>query len=78
MEAFSEHEYLFGGLRSRDLSGSSIKVAVTSTSTAGSPVVLANYNRICEGKCKFMRPSDFLSRNVDISSIVPVSAAREA
>ena len=52
MEAFSEDEYLFGGVRSRGLSGSSIKVAVTTTSTAGSPVVLANYNRICQGKCK--------------------------
>ena len=52
IEAYSEDEYLFGGPRSKEISGSSIKVAVTSTSTAGSPVVLANYNRICRGKCE--------------------------
>lgn len=54
MEAYSETEYLFGGVRSKDLFGSNTKVAVTSTSTAGCAVVLANYNRICRSKCMSM------------------------
>jgi hypothetical protein len=50
MKAFSEDEYLFGGPREADSSGSSIRVAVTATSTTGSAVVLSNYNRACGKK----------------------------
>ena len=45
MGAFSEEAYLFGGPRSSRSHTSHIKVAVTTTSNAGSPVILANYNR---------------------------------
>ena len=50
-----KHSYLFGRPReehSRDI----IKVAVTPTSTAGNVIVLANYNRPCQEKCKCRSP----------------------
>lgn len=53
MEAFSEDEYLFGGPRDTESYNSSIKVGVTATSTAGSAVVLSNYNRACAKKCTY-------------------------
>ena len=53
MEAFSEEEYLFGGSRPHaSVSDTDVKVAVTSTSAAGSVVVIANYNRLCSEKRK--------------------------
>ena len=53
MEAFSEEEYLFGGSRPyASLSDTDLKVAVTSTTAAGSAVVIANYNRSCSEKGK--------------------------
>lgn len=52
MKAFSENEYLFGGPRPHTL-GTDIKVAVTATSSAGDPVLFANYNRVCTEKRKF-------------------------
>ena len=52
IETYSEDEYLFGGPRPKELPSSSIKVAVISTSTTGSPVVLANYNRIRNSGCE--------------------------
>lgn len=52
MKAFSENEYLFGGPRPHTL-GNDIKVAVTATSSAGDPVLFANYNRVCTEKRKF-------------------------
>ena len=52
IEAYSEEEYLFGGTRPH-ATLSDIKVAVTSTSAAGSAVVFANYNRLCSEKCKY-------------------------
>lgn len=48
--AFSDKEHLFGGSRPNESFGSDIKVAVTTTSAAGSPVILSNYNRICGEK----------------------------
>jgi patatin-like phospholipase/acyl hydrolase len=56
-EAFSEDQYLFGGQRLDQNWSSPVKVAVTTTSSSSSPVVLANYNRRCEGKCKFQSPN---------------------
>ena len=50
--AFTEDEYLFGGQRLDQHWTSPIKVAVTTTSSSSSPVVLANYNRRCEEKRK--------------------------
>ncbi|UPX14192.1 uncharacterized protein EKO05_0004682 [Ascochyta rabiei] len=57
-EAFSENQYLFGGQRLDQNWSSPVKVAVTTTSSSSSPVVLANYNRRCEGKLsyQFQRP----------------------
>src|SRR5947207_2204855 len=58
MCAYSEDEYLFGGTR---ISPSlPVKVAVTSTLSAGKQVVLANYNRICDEENG--EYSQFLSR----------------
>ena len=50
--AFSEDEYLFGGPRPLDSFGSEVKIAVTTTSAAGTPVILTNYNRSCTEKRK--------------------------
>jgi hypothetical protein len=50
--AFTEDQYLFGGQRLDQHWTSPIKVAVTTTSSSSSPVVLANYNRRCEEKRK--------------------------
>ncbi|KAF9697343.1 hypothetical protein EKO04_005060 [Ascochyta lentis] len=57
-EAFSDDQYLFGGQRLDQNWSSPVKVAVTATSSSSSPVVLANYNRRCEGKLsyQFQRP----------------------
>ena len=57
MEAFSEDQYLFGGQR-KEASAITAKVAVTSTSAAGTAVVLGNYNRLCNEKLayQFYRP----------------------
>jgi patatin-like phospholipase/acyl hydrolase len=54
IDAYDQH-YLFGGERKRKSRSPSfeVKVAVTSTSTAGNAMVLANYNRPCREKCKF-------------------------
>jgi hypothetical protein len=52
-DAFSEDQYLFGGQRLDQNWSSPVKVAVTTTSSSSSPVVLANYNRRCEGKREF-------------------------
>ncbi|KAF3043355.1 hypothetical protein E8E11_008222 [Didymella keratinophila] len=56
--AFTEDQYLFGGQRLDQNWSSPVKVAVTTTSSSSSPVVLANYNRRCEGKLsyQFQRP----------------------
>ncbi|MCJ1422264.1 hypothetical protein MMC29_000144 [Sticta canariensis] len=48
--AFSSEEYLFGGSRPHESFAADVKVAVTTTSAAGSPVILTNYNRICDEK----------------------------
>ena len=42
--AFSDEDYLFGGQR-LDGAAHTTKVAITSTSTSGQVVILANYNR---------------------------------
>ena len=61
VEAYSEDEYLFGGSRPHaTLSGTDVKVAVTSTSAAGSAVVFANYNRLCAEKCEYLSPNIFV------------------
>jgi hypothetical protein len=52
-EAFSESQYLFGGPRPSDRSGSHVKVAVTATSSAGKTVLLANYNRRCSERREY-------------------------
>lgn len=52
-DAFSESQYLFGGPRPGDRSGSHIKVAVTATSSAGKTVLLANYNRRCSERREY-------------------------
>ena len=48
--AFTESQYLFGGPRTTDVPSSDIKVGVTATSSAGSSVLLTNYNRLCGEK----------------------------
>ena len=50
ISAYSETEYLFGGPRPSASYGTEVKVAVTATSSGGSAVVLANYNRLCGEK----------------------------
>lgn len=57
MEVFTKEQLLFGGQRSEPRT-LDIKVAVTSTSAAGHPVVLANYNRVCTDRLNyhFQRP----------------------
>ncbi|KAH7122438.1 hypothetical protein B0J11DRAFT_437907 [Dendryphion nanum] len=50
--AFPENQYLFGGERYNQSETSSVKVAVTTTIASKSPMVLANYNRRCDDKCK--------------------------
>ncbi len=46
-EAFPEAQYLFGGRSLPNMPASAIKVAVTATTSTGSPIVFANYNRRC-------------------------------
>ncbi|KAJ4321259.1 hypothetical protein N0V94_002998 [Neodidymelliopsis sp. IMI 364377] len=48
--AFTEDQYLFKSQRLDQNWTSPVKVAVTTTSSSSSPVVLANYNRRCEEK----------------------------
>ena len=55
IDAYSRDEHLFGGYRSHISYGSDIKVAVTSTSASGSPVILTNYNRLCGEKRKWRK-----------------------
>ena len=57
ISAFSEKENLFGGPRPHTFA-TDVKVAVTATSATSTPVVFANYNRLCEEKLpyKFQRP----------------------
>jgi hypothetical protein len=50
--AFTETQYLFGGPRTTDVPNCDIKVGVTATSSAGSSVLLTNYNRLCAEKCE--------------------------
>jgi hypothetical protein len=59
MEAFSEDQYLFGG-RHLETSANSTRVAVTSTSAAGTVVIFANYDRHCNERStyQFYRPED--------------------
>lgn len=52
ISAFSKDAYLFGGRKASNLSAFGTKVAVTATSNSGSPVLLANYNRLCGEKCE--------------------------
>jgi hypothetical protein len=56
-EAFTEDQYLFGGQRA-ETGTINAKVAVTATSSAGTAIVLANYNRLCSEKLpyQFYRP----------------------
>ena len=56
IDAFDLDDYLFGGLR---VEGPQTKVAVVATSTAGSSVVLSNYNRTCEDKREVYSFSSF-------------------
>lgn len=53
IDAYSDDEHLFGGSRPHASYGTDVKVSVTSTSASGSPVVLANYNRLCGEKRKW-------------------------
>ncbi|KAM0713999.1 hypothetical protein Q7P37_010963 [Cladosporium fusiforme] len=57
VEAFGGEEYLFGGQRAESCTINA-KVAVTATSAAGTAMVLANYNRLCDEKLSyhFQRP----------------------
>lgn len=63
IDSYSEDEHLFGGFRPHASYGTNIKVAVTSTSASGSPVILANYNRLCGEKLpyQFQRPERLAS-----------------
>jgi predicted acylesterase/phospholipase RssA len=58
--AFSDEDYLFGGRRRDGSLGSDIKVGVTATSSAGSAVLLTNYNRMSAEKLPyyFQRPEN--------------------
>jgi hypothetical protein len=49
--AFPPEQYLFGGRRLEQSGISPVKVAVTTTVTSNSSVVLSNYNRRCDEKC---------------------------
>src|SRR5215469_6837842 len=57
-EAFHESPYLFGGRSYNEMPASSIKVAVTATSSTGMPIVFADYNRRCTSfiRYQFCRP----------------------
>lgn len=57
LEAFGENQYLFGGQRA-ETGAINAKVAVTATSSAGTSILLANYNRLCSEKLpyEFYRP----------------------
>ena len=83
ISAFSEEEYLFGGPRSYQSYGSEVKVAVTTTSAAGNPVVLANYNRLCNEKCLWFLFSEyFLTPSLicctDVSKYLIISKDRRS
>ncbi|KAF1844020.1 FabD/lysophospholipase-like protein [Cucurbitaria berberidis CBS 394.84] len=51
--AFSNDQYLFGGQRYDQNWISPVKVAVTTTLSSTSPVLLANYNRRCDDKLSY-------------------------
>ena len=55
--AFTEEQYLFGGIHRGQSNESNIKLAVTATSTTGRTVLLSNYNRSSpvKDKCKTPR-----------------------
>ncbi len=60
-EAYGEDEFLFGGSRvSNGGDEANVKVAVISTSATDSPVVLANYNRLCPDKRELLLRGSFL------------------
>jgi hypothetical protein len=65
-----KQSYLFGGPREKH-SRDNLKVAVTSTSTAGNVIVLANYNRPCREKCKSLScsPTTTDRRNLNVSKV---------
>lgn len=53
-QAFTDDQYLFGGLRKSGFAESPLKVAVIATSlSARTPVVFANYNRACSDKLPY-------------------------
>jgi hypothetical protein len=57
VEAFGKEPYLFGGQRA-ETGNINARVAVTATSSAGTAIVLSNYNRLCNEKLpyQFYRP----------------------
>jgi hypothetical protein len=57
--AFSSDQYLFGGQRYDQTPTSGVKVGVTTTLLAMSPVLVANYNRHSDDKCKKRNMSPF-------------------
>lgn len=73
--AFNDKQYLFGGQR-EDNDRLDINVAVTTTSAAGSSVVLSNYNRLCLEKRKSHNSSTKLA--LIFRSAIPISAPGEA
>lgn len=70
--AFNDKQYLFGGQR-EESDRIDINVAVTTTSAAGSSVVLSNYNRLCLEK----RKSQVCTFNplLTFHSTIPISAS---
>src|SRR5215469_6661862 len=66
-EAFHESPYLFGGRSYNEMPTSSIKVAVTATSSTGMPIVFGDYNRRCTAfiRYQFCRP-DKLERELKL------------
>ena len=52
VDAFSLDDCLFGGSRMNFRDSKDTKVAVTATSATGAAVVISNYNRVCEEKCR--------------------------
>lgn len=80
IDAFSDDEHLFGGFRPHASYGTDVKVAVTSTSASGSPVVLANYNRLCREKRKrrkIYRCFRSLFHVLTLPSSISIPAARK-
>ena len=78
IDAYSNDEHLFGGFRPRASYRTDIKVAVTATSASGSPVILANYNRLCgeKRKSQAIRRTFVDFRVLILLSSVSVPAAR--